>query len=280
MLFIKPSEGRVTSHYSPMRKNPKTGVMKAHKGIDYGKDGSSDIVAAADGTVKRTATDGRINYTGGSFGGYGNVVIITHNINGVKYETLYAHLKSVSVKPGQKVKQGQKIGVRGHTGNSTGEHLHFEIHKPEYKAGQPNAINPFPLVVDPDVLYLQKKLIELGYKLEKDGIMGDSTFDAVVKFQKGSNLKADGIAGEITLSKINEAIRAMYNPPKKEEKKVAGTSTEKKKDDYVGHWAEESIKKADKKGIMTIDKDNNFNPNGALTRGQAAAILDRLGLLD
>jgi murein DD-endopeptidase MepM/ murein hydrolase activator NlpD len=56
--------------------------------------------------------------------GYGNFVIIDHNID---YLTLYAHLDQIVVKEKDVVAQGQVIGTVGSTGNSTGPHLHFEI---------------------------------------------------------------------------------------------------------------------------------------------------------
>ncbi len=56
--------------------------------------------------------------------GYGNLVIIDHNID---YLTLYAHLDQIDVAEGDIVAQGQVIGTVGSTGNSTGPHLHFEI---------------------------------------------------------------------------------------------------------------------------------------------------------
>jgi murein DD-endopeptidase MepM/ murein hydrolase activator NlpD len=56
----------------------------------------------------------------------GNCVIINHK-NG--YKTLYGHLKSISVREGQIVEKGDKVGVMGNTGHSTGTHLHFEIQR-------------------------------------------------------------------------------------------------------------------------------------------------------
>ncbi len=64
--------------------------------------------------------------------------MVSHYINGKSYTTLYAHLSSISVSSGQKVSQGQKIGAVGSTGDSTGPHLHFEIHN----GGYGNPVNP------------------------------------------------------------------------------------------------------------------------------------------
>nr|WP_302328444.1 M23 family metallopeptidase [Salirhabdus salicampi] len=85
-----------------------------HNGIDIAGVSNRSIYAADNGTV---------TYAGWR-GGYGNHVVINHN-NG--YETSYSHLSSINVTPGQTVKKGQKIGMMGSTGNSTGVHLHFEV---------------------------------------------------------------------------------------------------------------------------------------------------------
>jgi len=89
---------------------------KLHKGIDIARPSDRTIKAADNGTVVSAGYDG----------GYGNKVVINHN-NGIK--TVYAHLDSISVTVGQVVSQGQKIGVMGKTGNSTGVHLHFEVYE-------------------------------------------------------------------------------------------------------------------------------------------------------
>ncbi len=88
-----------------------------HKAVDIANPSNPAIVAAQGGTVTSAGWNG---------GGYGNYVVINHG-NG--YSTLYAHMlnNSIVVTPGQVVKQGQKIGVMGNTGRSTGTHLHFEI---------------------------------------------------------------------------------------------------------------------------------------------------------
>jgi murein DD-endopeptidase MepM/ murein hydrolase activator NlpD len=89
---------------------------KMHKGIDIARPDSYEIKAADNGRVVSAGVEG----------GYGNKVTIDHN-NGMK--TVYAHLKSIDVSTGDVVSKGQKIGVMGSTGHSTGTHLHFEVYK-------------------------------------------------------------------------------------------------------------------------------------------------------
>ncbi|RYG73406.1 M23 family metallopeptidase [Lentibacillus lipolyticus] len=88
-----------------------------HKGMDIAGPSSRSIVAADNGTVVSAGWDSS---------GYGNKIVIDHN-NGVR--TVYAHLASINVSPGQTIEKGRKIGVMGTTGNSTGLHLHFEVYK-------------------------------------------------------------------------------------------------------------------------------------------------------
>jgi murein DD-endopeptidase MepM/ murein hydrolase activator NlpD len=65
-----------------------------------------------------------VSKTGGSNGGYGNLVIISHS-NGT--QTVYGHSSKILVRAGENVKQGQTIALVGATGKATGPHLHFEI---------------------------------------------------------------------------------------------------------------------------------------------------------
>ncbi|MBM7693550.1 murein DD-endopeptidase MepM/ murein hydrolase activator NlpD [Peribacillus deserti] len=87
---------------------------KLHKGID--------IAGPSDPAIK--ASDNGVVIFAGMSNGYGNKVIIDHQ-NG--FQTLYGHLDSISVKEGDIVPSGSKIGIMGSTGHSTGVHLHFEI---------------------------------------------------------------------------------------------------------------------------------------------------------
>lgn len=86
---------------------------RAHTGVDIALNTGDNIYAAFDGVVRVAKYNG----------GYGNMVLIRHYNN---LETLYGHMSVLKVKPGQKVKAGDVIGLGGSTGRSTGPHLHFE----------------------------------------------------------------------------------------------------------------------------------------------------------
>lgn len=128
-VWTKPAEGRLTSTLGE-RWN------KFHAGIDIANGSDVPIVAAADGVVSRS-------YYSSS---YGNVVFISHSINGQVYTTVYAHMDSRTVQAGQTVSKGQQVGIMGNTGESYGQHLHFELHKGEWNAAKSNAINPLEYI--------------------------------------------------------------------------------------------------------------------------------------
>ena len=133
-MFICPvKNARLTSKFG---WRTIQGKKEWHQGIDLASTGKVPIYASADGAVIRA----------GTLGTYGKVVMIQHSINGKRYDTNYAHLDSVSVKVGQKVKAGQQIGIMGNTGRSFGVHLHFEIHNGPWKSGQPNAVDPMKFI--------------------------------------------------------------------------------------------------------------------------------------
>ncbi len=120
-----PAAGPVTSGFGG-----RWGKM--HEGIDIAQGGSNPVSAAADGTVLRS-------YKSSS---YGNVVFLTHSINGQMYTTVYAHMQNRAVSTGQTVSAGTYLGTMGNTGHSTGQHLHFEVHKGAWNASKSNAVNP------------------------------------------------------------------------------------------------------------------------------------------
>ncbi len=102
------------------------GYSNGHRAVDLVGNGHTTdyVIAHTSGTVNfcQTGYGNKKGATGNA--SYGNCVKIKHNGG---YETLYAHLDSVSVKNGQKVSKGQVIGYMGNTGNSYGAHLHFEV---------------------------------------------------------------------------------------------------------------------------------------------------------
>lgn len=123
--FTWPASGIVSSGFRGSRAN--------HHGIDIAKRGPNvPIVAAADGVVIKS-------YYSPS---YGNAIFISHSINGQVFTTVYAHLSSRSVGSGAVVRKGDRIGTMGNTGQSYGQHLHFELHKGEWNGAKSNAVNP------------------------------------------------------------------------------------------------------------------------------------------
>lgn len=139
---MAPSASTVTTSYPasanglilgyfirPVPSGIKTQNLHGHNGIDIGAPIGTPIRAAADGKVI-------LARVGGWGGGYGNYVIIQHP-NGM--QTLYGHMNRVDVSAGDSVSQGNIIGTVGNTGNSSGPHLHIEIHK----KGGANPVNKF-----------------------------------------------------------------------------------------------------------------------------------------
>jgi murein DD-endopeptidase MepM/ murein hydrolase activator NlpD len=113
-MFPLPGSRIITSRFG-MRRDPFTGVMQFHNGVDFKANTGTPIMASLDGVVSVVAQ----NWL------YGKYIIMSHS-NG--YKTLYAHLNSFNVKQGDRVTRGRKIGEVGNTGQSTGPHLHFGIY--------------------------------------------------------------------------------------------------------------------------------------------------------
>ena len=106
----------ITSHFSTHRYHPILKEYREHLGIDYG---------APEGTPVQSIGDGRVIFAARK-GGNGNLVEIQH-ANG--YTTYYLHLSRILVRQGERVEQGQRIGLVGMTGLATGPHLDFRIQK-------------------------------------------------------------------------------------------------------------------------------------------------------
>lgn len=110
---IWPASGTVTSEYGERR------LTHTHKGIDIANNTGTPIRSTANGTIIAVGTSGN----------FGRRIMIYHGTdeNGTTYVTIYAHLSNFSVKAGDKVSQGEIIGLMGNTGYSKGTHLHYEV---------------------------------------------------------------------------------------------------------------------------------------------------------
>jgi murein DD-endopeptidase MepM/ murein hydrolase activator NlpD len=104
----------ITSHFSYHRFHPILKEYRPHLGIDYG---------APTGTPVQTIADGKVIFAGPK-GGDGNLIKVQHSSG---YTTYYMHLSRILVRNGQRVEQGQNIGLVGMTGLATGPHLDFRI---------------------------------------------------------------------------------------------------------------------------------------------------------
>ncbi|WP_413110535.1 murein DD-endopeptidase MepM [Thaumasiovibrio sp. DFM-14] len=105
---------RISSSFNPNRKHPITGRVQPHNGTDFATPTGTPILSAGQGVVEKS----EYHYAAG------NYVVIRH---GREYMTRYLHLDRRLVKVGDKVSMGQRIGLSGNTGRSTGPHLHYEL---------------------------------------------------------------------------------------------------------------------------------------------------------
>ena len=129
-----PSNYRLSSGFG-FRVDPVYGRSARHAGVDFAMKPGNPIYSTGDGVVESVKFE---------FFGYGNHVLIDH---GFGYKTRYAHLKSIGVVEGMKVKRGECIGESGNSGKSTGPHLHYEV---IYKGSHVNPSNYYDLSITPE----------------------------------------------------------------------------------------------------------------------------------
>ena len=123
---IEKGNGRIVSGYG-MRYHPILKLRRMHWGID---------ITAHSGTPIYATGNGVVNFKGRK-GGYGKTCMINH---GYGYQTLYGHMKTITVRKGQKVKRGEIIGYVGSTGLSAAPHIHYEV---IYNNKKVNPVNYF-----------------------------------------------------------------------------------------------------------------------------------------
>ncbi|HHQ47712.1 MAG TPA: M23 family metallopeptidase [Acidobacteria bacterium] len=119
------------------RISPFTNQRDFHAGID---------LAAREGTHVLAPGGGRVVFAGRfplrrnvRWWRYGNVIVLAH---GNRYVTVFAHLKDILVRRGQRVQRGEVIGTVGSTGWSTSPHLHYEVRVRQQPGGEPKPVDP------------------------------------------------------------------------------------------------------------------------------------------
>ncbi len=146
---ISNATSRLVSGFG-YRVHPVYKTLRMHTGIDFAAPKGTPCYASGDGIVRS------INRR--DFSGYGIVCVIDH---GYGYQTLYAHLSKMNVRPGQKVKRGEVVGYVGSTGLSVGPHLHYEV----LKNGKPvNPVNYFYNDLTPEEYEI---IIEMSSKVNQ-----------------------------------------------------------------------------------------------------------------
>lgn len=140
--ILRTSNDRLKVSGFGMRQHPIFNTIKHHTGFDFAVPVGTPIWATADGVVE---------FVGANSSGYGVQIRIKHSET---ITTLYAHLSSVAVKRGQKVKRHEYIGRSGNTGQSSGPHLHYEVRVRDNLKSPYHAIDPLKnmkLVMDAKV---------------------------------------------------------------------------------------------------------------------------------
>ena len=125
---VAPVRGLLNSGFGT-RNDPFTGSLAFHAGLDISTRWREPVLATAAGRVSRA----------GWSEDYGNVVEIDHPTG---YRTVYGHLDVLLARAGQEVQRGDRIGLVGSTGRSTGPHLHYEVRRADH------AVNPLEYILD------------------------------------------------------------------------------------------------------------------------------------
>lgn len=230
--ILKCDKYRITQYFS-----------SKHKAIDIVKYYSSTcpIIAHTDGEVVwlQTGQKHNNNLKPGTNATYGNCVKLKHS-NG--YYTLYAHMKDVYVKKGQKVKRGQELGYMGNTGVATASHLHWEVRKPNEER-----INPRP--------YIDSDLPGMAHYYQSY----DNKYNRwLPKVKIGSNSYAGNVGNgisairveDVTEYRVHDKVKGYWLPI------VKGTS------DYAGNLPNDidavAIKSSKYKYQVHLLKDNRW----------------------
>ncbi len=172
---VDPAKYPLTQGFGENPQDYAVFKQAGHNGIDMGCPLGTPVCAAADGVVVHTGVDKN---------GYGKYVRVSHE----KFETLYAHLSEIEVKPRQVLHAGDRLGLSGSTGNSSGPHLHFELRIPwEPIAGYPGgARDPMPFL---EVISNQLSVISSAIKIDEK--------QSVIEIQPGEAVRVTATDGLI-----------------------------------------------------------------------------------
>ena len=141
IAFTTPLKGYAVNSAYGLRRLAGEAAARRHKGVDIAAPRGTSVFVASEGEVVNTGYDG---------GGYGRFIEVRHP-NGMS--TLYAHLSRIDVARGDRLGEGERIGLVGSTGRSTGPHLHFEVRRNEAQVNPTSVLGQaFEIKVDAVVL--------------------------------------------------------------------------------------------------------------------------------
>lgn len=255
-----PNDGHITSLRN-LRLHPNTKKWTMHEGVDFsGVTGSDDIITIGNGTIRIAEYQN----------GYGNVIVITHpaskSTGNVQFETLYAHLASISVKVGQKVSSGEVIAQKGNTGKyGNTKHLHFEMFIPRFSSDFKTAVDPLLYISSPLIAELQVKLKRVGEPIEVDGYFGKDTVNAIKRFQKKHNLEIDGYCGLSTKKALDSMQNNTEEPPKQVASDNKPSTPQPHKDDELS-YSSPSLQSV-VEDILKSDEDRKLIVSEAIKSG-------------
>jgi murein DD-endopeptidase MepM/ murein hydrolase activator NlpD len=125
------------------RRNPFSGELEAHFGVDLAAPPGTPIAAPADGVVLFAGTcplDRSAHWWR-----LGNLVVVRH---GWRFVTLFGHCREIKVRAGQAVRQGEELATVGNTGWSVSPHLHYEVRRSERAGEPPRPVEPLIYILD------------------------------------------------------------------------------------------------------------------------------------
>lgn len=179
--YIWPTEGIVSDTFGTRKGT--------HFGIDIAAQRGTPVVSVADGVVTKSYYSNT----------YGHVVFIEHTDG---YETVYAHLHKRMVNANDVVYQGEQIGIVGNTGQSRGNHLHFEVHDSNWTVSKKNAVDPFDVLKDPSSFFVLDESIIRNKEYLVAAMNTSDEETRIINVQKGDTLEQLARQYNVTVSDI------------------------------------------------------------------------------